>query len=103
MPGLFDRFGRPRREEAYIGDVYCNVDTAIDDDPRRFTTETLKLNDVIIQVHDHPQVFGNFDIQDYEVQPGDTLGFTRVDLSALYFRNLNAGQNGIVVILGVRQ
>jgi len=103
MPSLFDRFGRPKRSEAFGGDVYCMTDVAIDDDPRRFATEMLKLRDVVIQVHDHPQAFGNFDIRDYEVQPGDTLGFTRVDLSTLYFVNAVAGNNGTVTILGVRE
>lgn len=103
MPGLFDRFGRPKRSEAFGGEVYCMTDVAIDDLPRRFSTEMLKLRDVVIQVHTHAQAFGTFDIRDYEVQPGDTIGFTRVDLASLYFVNLNAGQNGSVTILGVRE
>jgi len=98
---LFDRFGRPRGAAAYGGEVYCNSNVAVDDNPRRFSVTQLKLNDVIIQVHDNPQAFGNFDIQDYEVHPGEAIGFTKVELSSLYFRNLNAGDNGTVTILGV--
>ncbi|GAI95221.1 unnamed protein product [marine sediment metagenome] len=74
---------------------------ATTDDPRRFEPTSRKLRDLIIQVSTNDQLFGNATNQRYKVAAGETIGFTQVDLSLLYFKNAAAGQNGTVNILGV--
>ncbi|MBA7523088.1 hypothetical protein ES705_15211 [subsurface metagenome] len=85
----------------FAGAVYENEDTATTDDPRKFETSSRKLRDLIIQVSGNDQLFGNETNQRYKVAVGDTIGFTQVDLSLLYFKNATAEQNGTVNILGV--
>ncbi|MBA7478130.1 hypothetical protein ES707_13551 [subsurface metagenome] len=85
----------------FAGAVYENEDTATTDDPRRFETTSRKLRDLIIQVSGNDQLFGNETNQRYKVATGETIGFTQVDLSLLYFKNAAVGQNGTVNILGV--
>ncbi len=87
----------------FSGAVYENEDTATTDDPRRFETSSKKLRDLIIQVSGNDQLFGNVTNQRYKVAVGEAIGFTRVDLSLLYFKNAAAGQNGTVNILGVEE
>lgn len=87
----------------YGGAVYENVDTAISDLPRRFETLERKLNDVVIYVETNDQVFGNQANQRFPVPANSTMGFTKVDISTLWFRNRNAGLNGTVYILGVEE
>ncbi len=87
--------------EAFGGAVYTKVDTAAVDTARRFETTSKKLRDVIIQVATYAQLFGDSAEQAYSVGVGDTLGFTKVDISTLYFKNSAAGQNGVVRILAV--
>ena len=103
MPDLFDEYGRPKRVEAFGGAVYENQDTAATDAARRFETATKKLRDVVIRVSGNPQLFGDATNQRLELAVGDTMGFTRVDISTLYFKNKTAGQNGTVNILGVEE
>ncbi|MBA7531787.1 hypothetical protein ES705_24008 [subsurface metagenome] len=85
----------------FAGEVYENEDTATTDDPRRFETSSRKLRDLIIQVSGNDQLFGNEANQRYKVAVGDTIGFTQLELSQLYFKNAVAGQNGTVNILGL--
>ncbi|MBA7591343.1 hypothetical protein ES708_33497 [subsurface metagenome] len=85
----------------FSGAVYENEDLATTDDPRRFETTSKKLRDLIIQVSGNDQLFGNEANQRYKVAIGETIGFTQVDLSLLYFKNAATGQNGTVNILGV--
>lgn len=87
----------------YGGEVYENIDTAVNDLPRRFEVRSKKLNDVVIYVETNDQVFGNQTTQRFPVAAGGTLGFTKVDISTLWFKNRNAGQNGTVYILGIEQ
>jgi hypothetical protein len=89
--------------ETFGGTVYENQDTAAADTARRFETASKKLRDVIIQVTTAAQYFGDASAQRYLVQPNDTIGFTKVDLSTLYFKNASAGQNGIVTIIGTEE
>ena len=95
----FDEYGRPK--SGYSGRVYVNSNTATDDDPRRFETDTKLLRDVVIMVKDKAQLFGDADAQTFEVDVNDTLPITLIDISTLYFRNENAGENGTVHIIGV--
>ena len=87
----------------FAGAVYENEDTATTDDPRRFETSPRKLRDLIIQVSGNDQLFGNVANQRYKVAIGETIGFTLVELSLLYFKNAVAEQNGTVNILGVEE
>ncbi len=87
----------------YSGRVYENASTAADDDPRRFEEASKKLNDVVIAVETNDQLFGSEANQRVPVTAGSAMGFTRVDLATLWFKNRNAGQNGTVYILGVEE
>jgi len=87
----------------FSGQTYNNTDTAADDNVRRFEESEKKLNDVIIYVSGHGQLFGDDHSQEFYVAAGGSLGLTRVDISTLYFRNASAGQNGTVSILGTEE
>ena len=95
----FDESGRPK--SGYSGSVYVNSDTAADDTARRFATAEKKLRDVIVKVEDNDQLFGTASAQTFPVAAGEWMGFTKVDVSALYFKNKTAGLNGTVHIIGV--
>lgn len=103
MSDLFDQLGRPKRVDAFGGAVYENQDTAAGDTARRFETSAKRLRDVVIRVSGKPQLFGDASNQRLELAVGDSMGFTRVDISTLYFKNKTAGQNGTVSILGVEE
>ena len=90
-------------KKSFSGRVYENANTATDDTARRFETSAKKLRDVVIQVVTNAQLFGDSANQRYSVQAGETLGFTKVDISSFYFKNATAGQNGTVRILGVEE
>ena len=85
------------------GNIYENENIAGDNTARRFATSTKKLRDVTIQVITYAQLFGNSSNQRYKVEAGETIGFTKVDISTLYFKNATAGQNGTVRLLGVEE
>ena len=96
---LFDSSGRPK--PGYSGSVYENQDTAASDAARRFETTGKFLRDVVIRVQTNDQLLGDSSNQRLPLAAGDSLGFTLVDISTLYFKNKNAGQNGTVNIIGV--
>lgn len=96
---LFDNKGRPK--SGYSGAVYVKSDTATADTARRFETSQKRLRDVLITVETNNQLFGDKDGQTFPLEAGDSIGFTLVDVSTLYFKNANAGQNGTVHIIGV--
>jgi len=52
-------------------------------------------------VEDNDQLFGDAAGQTFPLAAGEWMGFTKVDVSTLYFRNRTAGQNGTVRIIGV--
>jgi len=87
----------------FSGVVYENQDTAAADTARRFETTSKKLRDVVIKVSTYAQYFGDASNQRLQVGVDGTLGFTLVDLSTLYFKNVEAGKNGTVTILGVEE
>lgn len=92
-----------RVRESFSGAIYENQDTASDDTARRFETSTKKLKDVVIKVETYGQYFGSATNQRLLLEAGDTMGFTCVDISTLYFKNKTAGENGVVTILGVEE
>jgi len=99
MEEPFDESGRPK--SGYSGSVYVNSDTAASDAARRFAATEKKLRDVIVKVEDNDQLFGTAAGQTFPVAAGEWMGFTKVDASALYFKNKTAGQNGTAHIIGV--
>ena len=99
MEEPFDESGRPK--SGYSGSVYVSSDTAASDAARRFAATEKKLRDVIVKVEDNDQLFGTAAGQTFPVASGEWMGFTKVDVSALYFKNKTAGQNGTVHIIGV--
>ena len=95
----FDESGRPK--SGYSGSVYVGSDTATDDTARRFAAAEKKLRDVIVKVEDNDQLFGTAAGQTFPTAAGEWMGFTKVDVSILYFKNKTAGLNGTVHIIGV--
>jgi len=89
--------------EHFSGKVYENSDTAAADTARRFETASLKLRDCLIQVEDYAQYFGDSSNQRTLVFPGTGIAISKIDISTLYFKNVTAGENGTVTILGVRE
>jgi hypothetical protein len=85
------------------GAVYRDKDVAAADTARRFETTSKKLRNVTILVSGYAQYFGTSATQDYPANPGDTLSYDYIDISTLYFKNVTAGQNGTVNILGVEE
>jgi hypothetical protein len=89
--------------ETFGGAIYENQNTASTDAARRFETVPKRLRDVILQVSTNAQLFGASGQQRYLVGVGDIIGFTKVDISTLYFKNATAGQNGVVNILAMEE
>jgi len=88
--------------QSCTGTPYSNADTAPDDDPRRFETDTLILRDAVIKVTDNGQLLGDSTGQNFELAAGGSIGISFLDLSQFYFRNATAGQDGTVQIFGTR-
>lgn len=103
MPANFESIEEAIKAMQFGGAIYENQDTATADTARRFETSVKKLRDVVIQVATYAQLFGDSFNQRYRVEAGETVGFTKVDISTLYFKNATAGQNGIVRILAVEE
>lgn len=87
----------------FHGQVYVNSDTATTNDARRFEAAEFRLRDAVIIVKDYDQLFGDAIGQTYPVAAGETIGFTKVDLSTLFFRNATDDEDGTVHILGVEE
>ena len=87
----------------FSGPVYENQNTATADAGRRFETSPTKLRDVVIKVSTYPQLFGNAINQRFRIEVGGNWSISRIDISTLYFKNVTAGQNGVVNIIGVRE
>jgi hypothetical protein len=90
-------------QDMFSGKIYRNTDIASDDTARRFVTTERLLRDVIILVEDYTQLFGSAAAQTFPVVQGDSLRFTKIDISTLYFKNAVAGENGTVRILAVEE
>lgn len=83
------------------GNVYSKTMTMGNNDPTRFETTAKKLRDVIIVVKTHPMLLGETGVEVYPVGANEAVGFTKVDISTLYFKNAGDGNNGVITILGV--
>ena len=89
--------------DSFGGNVYSKTMTMTDDNPTRFETTSKKLRDVVIIVKTNPMLLGETGVEVYPVGASEAVGFTKVDISTLYFKNAGAGNNGTITILGVEE
>jgi len=99
-------FLKPGLDEVYeitkgSGVVYLKSDTAGAAAARRFETVSTRLIDAYITVATQNQLFGTSAAQTFPVAVGETIHFSRIDISTLYFKNANG--NGTVSILAARE
>ena len=87
----------------FSGDIYSKTLTMVDDDAIRFEVSTRRLRDVVILVETYAMLLGEVDVEVYPVGAGESVGFTQVDISTLYFKNAVAGENGKISVLGVEE
>jgi hypothetical protein len=85
------------------GNIYSKTMTMTDDNATRFETTAKKLRDVVIIVTTNNMLLGETGVEVYPVDADDTIGFTKADVSTLYFKNAAAGSNGTITILGVEE
>ena len=98
-----DDDGAAKVSDNFSGTIYENEDTATSDAARRFETSELKLRWALVTVATQSQSFGDDSNQRTEKAAGTEFPLEKADISTLYFKNTNAGQNGTVRILGVRE
>ena len=87
----------------FSGSVYSNTRTMANDGSARFSTNPIKLLDVVILVETNSMLVGSAGSEVYTIGADETVGFTKLDISTLYFKNASAGSNGKISILGVRE
>ena len=87
----------------FSGSVYSKTMTMTDDNVTRFETEPKELLDIVIQVETFSMLLGKIGVEVYPVGAGDTVGFTKVDISTLFFKNSTPGSNGKISILAVEE
>jgi len=90
-------------EAMFSGNIYSKTLTMTDDNATRFETTTKKLRDVVILVETNSMLLGKIGVEVYTVAADETVGFTKVDISTLYFKNAGAGSNGKITMLGVEE
>lgn len=95
------KHGAKKTQEQFSGDIYSKTMTMSDDNATRFETSMKKLRDVVMIVKTNNMLLGSTGVEVYPVGAGETIGFTRIDISTLYFKNAVAGSNGTIIILGV--
>ena len=83
------------------GDVYSKTMTMSDDNATRFETSEKSLRDVVISVETNPMLLGKTGVEVFTVAAGGSVGWAKVDISTLYFKNAGAGNNGKITVLGV--
>lgn len=89
--------------EQFGGNVYSKTMTMTDDNPTRFEAASKLLRDIVIIVKTHPMLLGETGVVVYPVGVNEAVGFTKVDISTLWFQNANAGDNGVISILGTEE
>ncbi len=83
------------------GDTYSKTMTMSADNATRFETAEKSLRDVVILVETNPMLLGKTGVEVFTVAAGSTIGWAKVDISTLYFKNAGAGNNGKITILAV--
>lgn len=89
--------------DSFGGNIYSKTMTMADNDPTRFEAASKKLRDIVIIVKTHSMLLGETGVVVYPVGAGETVGFTKVDISTLWFQNAIADSNGVITILGVEE
>lgn len=90
-------------KDNFGGNVYSKTMTMANDNATRFETTAKKLRDVIIVVKTNAMLLGETGVEVYPVGVDEPIGFTKVDISTLYFKNAGAGANGTIAILAVEE
>ncbi len=83
------------------GDTYSKTMTMSDNNATRFESSAKTLRDVIILVETNPMLLGETGVEVFTVASGASIGWAKVDISTLYFKNAGAGNNGKITILAV--
>ena len=83
------------------GDTYSKTMTMSDNNATRFESSKKTLRDVIILVETNPMLLGKTGTEVFPVAADGTIGWAKVDISTLYFKNAGADNNGKITILGV--
>ena len=83
------------------GNTYSKTMTMSDDNATRFESSIKTLRDVIILVETNPMLLGLSGTEVFPVAADGTIGWTKVDISTLYFKNAVENNNGKITILGV--
>lgn len=89
--------------DSFGGNTYSKTMTMANNNPTRFETTAKLLRDVVIIVKTYDMLLGETGVVVYPVGVNETVGFTKVDISTLYFQNANADDNGVIKILGVEE
>lgn len=100
---LVDASGHPLTSEHFGGNVYSKTMTMPDNLPHRFEAAAKKLRDIVIIVKTHPMLLGETGVVVYPVGANETIGWTKVDISTLYFKNAVADAHGVITIIGVEE
>jgi len=91
------------RSELFGGNVYSKTMTMTDNNATRFEATAKLLRDVVIIVKTYGMLLGETGVVVYPVGAGETVGFTKVDISTLYFQNAGADDDATITILGVEE
>ena len=83
------------------GDAYSKTMTMTDDNATRFETAEKSLRDVVISVETNPMLLGKTGVEVFTVAINASIGWGKIDISTLYFKNAGAGNNGKITIFGV--
>lgn len=83
------------------GNVYSKTMTMANNNATRFESSAKTLRDVVILVETNDMLLGKTGVEVLTVAAGKTVGWAKVDISTLYFKNATADNNGKVTILGV--
>ncbi|KKL47453.1 hypothetical protein LCGC14_2335410 [marine sediment metagenome] len=83
------------------GDTYSKTMTMSDNNATRFESSEKSLRDVVILVETNPMLLGKTGVEVFTVVAGASIGWSKVDISTLYFKNAGAGNNGKITILAV--
>lgn len=87
---------------ALKGEIYAKSDEATDDSARRFEDVATILVWAAIQVTVKDTLFGDVSSQPVKYVVDEKFELRNVDVSTLYFKNADTGQNGTVSIVGIK-
>lgn len=91
---VLDQFG---------GNVYSKTMTMTDNNATRFEEAAKKLRDLVIIVETYDMLMGEATAVVYPVGANNTLGFSKMDISTLWFKNATADDHAKITIMGVEE